>query len=677
MSDYRILSYSMTGDAFFLAPEKDADERMAAGSGTVSVWDSSSNQLPRAFTFGSEDGFTITIRVRIPAGVNWSDCSLIVQNDSGPKGVAVNSSHGSLVSDGVVDFPFTFNRPKPANWTEQEFSMAWSVDQEIQLLIAPSVGTDPIPIPQPVPIEAYGIYKTLPDYFTKDGIPLDLLRLFVPSSLTTGITTELQWIQWVANVCHGKQDPAGTPGQLRPDSTQHWLRYQVWNGGPSFIFEDGGNFNLDEWLYAYARFQKDKQWLTTVNCFDQAAIVETALSLGMHNGRLHWEVRRPFGYIHADLVGWGMCNNPFFETDKSIILLDDPMDDRRTPFRSHVFISISPTAVQYNRDNSVIVDACAGPVAGDLTYSGYMSECALHDGQELLFSGSGTTDRTVVGVNGSTRATRETTAEDAFTLSDLLKERGNNHPEDVKATIAALTESFANTTMPEPFNASFAINTILQPILDNTDKAAGLILDPASRLVKGLPQVTNAASGSVTDETQALGIVGNDSSQTGTYISFKITAFNSTSGDGATKAIEALQARLAMLVLPTGWEGKEFNVKVENNATLANGEANKPAKVIADTRIRVFGNIHLSLFVYKNLLVSISGNAVAEYIPTFYKILPNYASNAIQTYYINFIYTGDPNKGASFFSGSASLLDDNFRQDSYEYLVNNIDIFKI
>lgn len=82
-----------------------------------------------------------------------------------------------------------------------------------------------------------------------------------------------------------------------------------------------------------------------------------------------------------------------------------------------------------------------------------------------------------------------------------------------------------------------------------------------------------------------------------------------------------------------------------------------------------------------------------DILQTFYGILPNYASAAIQTYYINFVTTGNPNTGASvkkqwpqwsesknlmnFFANSASLLPDTFRQESYEYIVSNIDIFRI
>lgn len=72
----------------------------------------------------------------------------------------------------------------------------------------------------------------------------------------------------------------------------------------------------------------------------------------------------------------------------------------------------------------------------------------------------------------------------------------------------------------------------------------------------------------------------------------------------------------------------------------------------------------------------------------FYGIPSNFASRAIQTYYINFINSQDPNVGArgymnwprwgdslqlvNFFCQNASLLTDDFRQESYEFITQNI-----
>ncbi|EFX06469.1 carboxylesterase, type b [Grosmannia clavigera kw1407] len=83
-----------------------------------------------------------------------------------------------------------------------------------------------------------------------------------------------------------------------------------------------------------------------------------------------------------------------------------------------------------------------------------------------------------------------------------------------------------------------------------------------------------------------------------------------------------------------------------------------------------------------------------DLLQVFYGVLPNYASKNIQTYYINFVTNLDPNVGHNatlmawpqwsagqnlmqFFNDHASLLADSFRSASYNFIVNNIDIFRI
>lgn len=71
----------------------------------------------------------------------------------------------------------------------------------------------------------------------------------------------------------------------------------------------------------------------------------------------------------------------------------------------------------------------------------------------------------------------------------------------------------------------------------------------------------------------------------------------------------------------------------------------------------------------------------------FFGIADNYAAQSIQTYYFNFLYNLDPNNGTGsypdwpqwgesqqltqFWATSSNLLADDFRQDSYEYIVAN------
>ncbi|KAI0159382.1 Alpha/Beta hydrolase protein [Pestalotiopsis sp. NC0098] len=76
-----------------------------------------------------------------------------------------------------------------------------------------------------------------------------------------------------------------------------------------------------------------------------------------------------------------------------------------------------------------------------------------------------------------------------------------------------------------------------------------------------------------------------------------------------------------------------------------------------------------------------------DILQVFYGILPNYASAATQTYFINFITNGDPNVGTAdypawpqwsearqlmqFWSITSSFITDDFRPTSYEYILNN------
>ena len=83
----------------------------------------------------------------------------------------------------------------------------------------------------------------------------------------------------------------------------------------------------------------------------------------------------------------------------------------------------------------------------------------------------------------------------------------------------------------------------------------------------------------------------------------------------------------------------------------------------------------------------------SDILQVFYGILPDYASASIQTYYINFLYNLDPNKGKTqymnwpqwsedqqlmqFFTDDAALLDDDFRSESYDYITAHIPALRI
>ncbi|KAL4893624.1 Alpha/Beta hydrolase protein [Aspergillus ambiguus] len=83
----------------------------------------------------------------------------------------------------------------------------------------------------------------------------------------------------------------------------------------------------------------------------------------------------------------------------------------------------------------------------------------------------------------------------------------------------------------------------------------------------------------------------------------------------------------------------------------------------------------------------------SDILQVFYGILPNYASRAIHTYYFSFVYDLDPNSRRGnlmkwpqwkadnqlmhFMADRGALLKDDFRSDTYEFLIKNVDSFHI
>ncbi|RHZ62726.1 hypothetical protein CDV55_106918 [Aspergillus turcosus] len=83
----------------------------------------------------------------------------------------------------------------------------------------------------------------------------------------------------------------------------------------------------------------------------------------------------------------------------------------------------------------------------------------------------------------------------------------------------------------------------------------------------------------------------------------------------------------------------------------------------------------------------------SDLLQVFYGIVPNYASQAIRTYYFSFVYDLDPNsrRGSlmewpqwsadqqlmQFFNDHGALLADDFRNDTYNFILQNVDSFHI
>jgi hypothetical protein len=113
--------------------------------------------------------------------------------------------------------------------------------------------------------------------------PIYLVRIFLGAHCEQAVQSRSQWVSLITRICHGSAAPFTKKEQ---DTTEHWLVYNTYNGSASFDhWEQGGQFKLNQWLAAYRNWKTlPGKPITCVNCYDQAAIVELALSLGVgHN----------------------------------------------------------------------------------------------------------------------------------------------------------------------------------------------------------------------------------------------------------------------------------------------------------------------------------------------------------------------------------------------------------
>jgi hypothetical protein len=184
------------------------------------------------------------------------------------------------------------------------------------------------------------------------------------------------------------------------------LKYESRHGQLTYTTGYGSaGFNLGAWLDSYRNWVKNK--LTqSINCYDQAGITELALCLGILHTQLNWEFHQVYGFIDSYLVGWGPCNNPYFEGKTAGCVLGQK-DPKRQPFRNHAYLSWSKEkslsveeyedynekmknvknhkeyvqkAAEFETKNSVtllMVDSCAGPAVGDESRAKYEAKIEL------------------------------------------------------------------------------------------------------------------------------------------------------------------------------------------------------------------------------------------------------------------------------------------------------------
>ncbi|KAG8740444.1 hypothetical protein FRC10_004309 [Ceratobasidium sp. 414] len=216
------------------------------------------------------------------------------------------------------------------------------------------------------PIEIYGVTPHTDDDKTKPphyyGIPraaLDFYLIHAKKVFPEPINTLKDYVRSIVYA-------------------SHWCSgfvYDTFRGAASFAQWQGDNwsFNVRLWAHLLRPTTKDNQPVPDtshcVNCYDQAAVVWTGVTLALETGsvpKLIWRFASPFGFINSThLVGWpGETNNPFFKqiSDAQNIPKTDGRFTWRKSFGNHAFLEF----------DEGVLDATCGPWVGDKSLDEYL-----------------------------------------------------------------------------------------------------------------------------------------------------------------------------------------------------------------------------------------------------------------------------------------------------------------
>lgn len=184
------------------------------------------------------------------------------------------------------------------------------------------------------PVEVFFVLDKPIKPFEAKGVWAETLRFLCSKAGVVGTKTGAKVADQVARYCH----------------TRHGLHYDTEKGAANYG-EPEDHFELKNYMIRkYPR----------CNCYDQASAVQVLSgALGV---QLDWRFLKPFGFIKpTNLIGVGLCNNPFYEANNSD-RFTQPHDPKRTSFGNHAFCRLGTQALE----------ACAGPHTGTETEKEYV-----------------------------------------------------------------------------------------------------------------------------------------------------------------------------------------------------------------------------------------------------------------------------------------------------------------
>jgi hypothetical protein len=280
----------------------------------TAVEDGAGSRRPAVYLIKGKGSDAVTVKVRITENKNVTGASTLLGNFAG---LVMEGACPTAVGEHIVKAKIK-NLPDAIQWYRGDAS--WG-------LHVPSLGSS-VSLANSSRSEIFVVLDTPSPFYSPPGVWVEALRFLCGKVGVVGMKTSTEVNVRVTTYCH----------------SDHGLMYDTVEGAPKYgVDNEGGEFKLARYMNAASK---------VVNCYDQAAAVQSLCgALGVNTT---WLYLAPFGFIKpTNLVGIGLCNNPFFESNgsKPLVAADDPL---RTRFGNHSFCEFAGGEL----------DACAGPHTG-------------------------------------------------------------------------------------------------------------------------------------------------------------------------------------------------------------------------------------------------------------------------------------------------------------------------
>lgn len=306
----------------------------------TNVDDGPGSKKPAVYLINGKGSNTLTVKVKITENLNVTGTGKLTTQLGSLK---IEGTCPTAVGEHTVAATIT---NLPDYIAHEQGTVSWHLE-------SPDLGK-PLVLLNMTRLEVFVVLDTPQPYY-KPGVWTEALRFVCDTVNVAGLKVGSRVAETITKYCHGS----------------HGLSYDTVSGAPAYgVNGRGGAFELGDYIKAARKI---------VNCYDQAAAIQS-LS-GAVGVKLDWLFLQPFGYINtSNLIGVGMCNNPFFMSNGTtpIVARTDP---NRTGFGNHAFGELT----------GKVLDACAGPHVGTEDRTQYCTASI-----DPIMPGSGTAANIVV-----------------------------------------------------------------------------------------------------------------------------------------------------------------------------------------------------------------------------------------------------------------------------------------